>query len=80
LVALEAPAAEDGEAAAAGNEFRAHLLAGIDALPEKVRIVLVLAGIEGHGMREIATLLELPEGTVKSRLHLARRRLLECLR
>jgi len=80
LEALHAPTLEDAEAAAAANEFRRRLLTAIDALPEKLRIVLVLAGIEGHGMREIAALLALPEGTVKSRLHLARRRLLEWLR
>ncbi len=43
-------------------------------------MVIVLAGIEGHGMRELAALLGLPEGTVKSRLHHARRRLAELLR
>ena len=40
----------------------------------------VLFGIEGHGVREVASLLGLPEGTVKSRIHGARRRLLETLR
>lgn len=52
----------------------------IDALPEKLRIVTVLAAIEEHDVREVARLLELPEGTVKSRLHLARKALAESLR
>jgi RNA polymerase sigma-70 factor (ECF subfamily) len=52
----------------------------VDALPEKLRIVTVLAAIEGHGVAEVARLLELPQGTVKSRLHLARKALAERLR
>ncbi len=59
---------------------RAALWAAIDALPEKLRVVIVLASIEGHDMREVAALLRIPEGTVKSRLFLARRRLKEALR
>lgn len=51
----------------------------IDRLPEKLRVVLVLASIEGHEMRDVAALLRVPEGTVKSRLFLARRRLKEHL-
>src|SRR5262245_49181243 len=51
----------------------------IDALPEKLRIVVVLAGIEEHNVQEVAILLDLPEGTVKSRLFLARKRLKELL-
>jgi RNA polymerase sigma-70 factor (ECF subfamily) len=51
----------------------------IDALPEKLRIVIVLAAIEEHDVRQIAKLVRLPEGTVKSRLFLARQRLKELL-
>jgi RNA polymerase sigma-70 factor (ECF subfamily) len=51
----------------------------IDALSEKLRVVVVLAGIEGHDIREVAALLELPEGTVKSRLFLARQQLTDAL-
>ena len=71
------PTAED---IAAQGEFRTRLFAAIDALPGKLRIVVLLAGIEGHNMREVASLLGVPEGTVKSRLHEARRRLLETLK
>src|SRR5262245_21703789 len=60
---------------------RTHRLwEAIDTLPEKLRIVTVLAGIEEHDIREVALLLDLPEGTVKSRLFLARQRLKELLR
>jgi len=51
----------------------------IDALPDKLRLVTVLSGIEGHNIREVALLLALPEGTVKSRLFLARQLLKERL-
>ena len=52
----------------------------IDRLSEKLRVVIVLAGIHGHDIREVAALLELPEGTVKSRLFLARQQLKEALK
>jgi RNA polymerase sigma-70 factor (ECF subfamily) len=63
----------------AADERAAQLWQAIDALPEKLRIVVVLAGIEGHDMREVGALLRVPEGTVKSRLFLARQRMKEWL-
>jgi len=51
----------------------------IDALSEKLRVVIVLSAIEGYDIKEVAALLELPEGTVKSRLFLARQQLKEAL-
>jgi RNA polymerase sigma-70 factor (ECF subfamily) len=51
----------------------------IDSLPEKLRVTIVLASIEGHEVRDVAALLGVPEGTVKSRLFLARQRLRESL-
>ncbi len=64
----------------ASREFEQHLDRAVDDLPRKLRIVVVLAAIEQYDTREVAELLELPEGTVKSRLFLARRRLAEKLR
>jgi len=59
---------------------RARLLwRSIDALPDKLRIVIVLAAIEEHDIQEVARLLRLPAGTVKSRLFLGRQRLRELL-
>jgi RNA polymerase sigma-70 factor (ECF subfamily) len=63
----------------AASERSARLWKAIDTLPDKLRVVTVLAGIEEHDIREVALLLRLPEGTVKSRLFLARQRLKELL-
>ena len=76
--------AEGRDAPTTAEAFEAHeraarLWDAIDALPEKLRIVVVLAGIEGHDVKEVAALLRLPEGTVKSRLFLARQRMRERL-
>ena len=57
----------------------ARLWRAIDALPEKLRLVVVLVNIEGHDVAAAAELLRLPTGTVKSRLFLARQRLKEWL-
>jgi len=79
--AIEAPAqTESVEDAAARAELRARVGEAVDALPEKLRIVTVLAAIQEHDVASVARLLELPEGTVKSRLHLARKALAERLR
>jgi RNA polymerase sigma-70 factor (ECF subfamily) len=51
----------------------------IDTLPTKLRMVLVLASIEGHEVKDVASLLGIPKGTVKSRLFVARQRLKEQL-
>jgi RNA polymerase sigma-70 factor (ECF subfamily) len=68
------PEAEMSDPAIA-SERSAIVWQAIDALPEKLRLPLVLSGIEGHDIREVASLLGLPEGTVKSRLFTARERM-----
>ncbi len=79
LVAEATPTAADAEKHALSLDVQDRLRRAIDGLPEKLRMVLVLCAIEGHEIREVAALLELPEGTVKSRLYLARKRLMEVL-
>jgi RNA polymerase sigma-70 factor (ECF subfamily) len=64
----------------ARREVSEAVTAAVDALPEKLRVVTVLAALEGRDVAAVARLLELPEGTVKSRLHLARKALAERLR
>jgi RNA polymerase sigma-70 factor, ECF subfamily len=63
----------------ADRERATHLWNAIDALPGKLRVAIVLSGIEGHDTREVAALLDIPEGTVRSRLFLARKALAEKL-
>lgn len=54
--------------------------AALSSLPEPQREVVFLTFYEGLSYPEIATLLGVPEGTVKSRMFHARRKLAEVLR
>jgi RNA polymerase sigma-70 factor (ECF subfamily) len=72
--------AESAETALERRERRAHVHAAVDALPERLRLVVLLAAIEEHDLDEVARLLEVPVGTVKSRLFRARALLAERLR
>jgi RNA polymerase sigma-70 factor (ECF subfamily) len=47
----------------------------LEALSDEFREVVLLADVEGFSYREIAEIMEIPVGTVMSRLHRARRRL-----
>jgi RNA polymerase sigma-70 factor, ECF subfamily len=54
------------------NQVRAT----VERLPEDLRLVLALVALEGRSYREVADLLEIPIGTVMSRLSRARAQLL----
>jgi RNA polymerase sigma-70 factor (ECF subfamily) len=71
--------APDGDVTGA-RERSERLWAAIDRLPEKLRVVIVLAAIEEHGVKDVAKLVGAPEGTVKFRLFDARKKLQEMLR
>ena len=49
------------------------VLQALIELPHVYRVVVLLADIQGHAYREIATMLSIPLGTVMSRLYRARR-------
>jgi RNA polymerase sigma-70 factor (ECF subfamily) len=74
------PPAVNAEDLAASNEFQAHLENALAELPGKLRLVLLLAAMEGHTIDEIASMLGISTGTVKSRIFYARRQLAEKLR
>ena len=74
------PPAANAEGLAASNEFQAHLENALAELPEKLRLALLLAAMEGHTIEEIAGMLGISTGTVKSRIFYARRQLAEKLR
>jgi RNA polymerase sigma-70 factor, ECF subfamily len=74
--------APDPEGLAAENQRAERLWRAIDDLPDKLREAIVLSAIQGYDVHEVALLLGLPDGTVKSRLFLARKGLaqrLQCL-
>ena len=56
-------------------EVRRIILASVDALGPKHRLVVVLHYMNGLNLAEIAQVVDCPVGTVKSRLHYALRRL-----
>jgi len=74
------PPAATAEDLAASNEFEAHLENALSELPEKLRLVLLLAAMEGHTIDEIGVILGISTGTVKSRIFYARKQLAEKLR
>ena len=61
------------------GEQRDRILAAIDTLGEKHRLVVFLRYYAGLSNEEIAQSLDIPSGTVRSRLHVARHRLRELL-
>jgi len=74
------PRVATAEDLAASAEFQEHLERALAELPEKFRIVLLLAAMEGHTIEEVAALLGIPVGTVKSRLFFGKKQLAEKLR
>jgi RNA polymerase sigma-70 factor, ECF subfamily len=65
---------------AARSQFEEQLERAMDELPEKLRLVLMLSAMQDHTLEEVAGMLGVPIGTVKSRLFLARKKLAEKLR
>ncbi len=53
----------------------AEVVAAVEALPEAYRSAVLLADVEGFAYKEIAEILDVPIGTVMSRLHRGRKAL-----
>jgi len=53
--------------------------AAVEALPEQFRMAVLLADVEGFSYKEIAEILDVPIGTVMSRLHRGRKTLQKVL-
>jgi RNA polymerase sigma-70 factor, ECF subfamily len=68
------------EQIAVSNEFHRRLERALEELPNKARLVVVLSAIQGYTLEEVALMLEIPLGTVKSRLFFARKQLADKLR
>jgi RNA polymerase sigma-70 factor (ECF subfamily) len=80
------PLPDDNDPADAGAtgqieaiELRPDLEAALDAIPPEFRAAVVLVDIEGLPLDQVAELLEVPVGTVKSRVFRGRRLLAKIL-
>lgn len=58
-----------------GQQFDAAVADALDRLPEKLRTVVELVDVGGLAYQEAADVLDVPVGTIMSRLHRARRRI-----
>ena len=65
--------------AALRRELGGAIQAALDTLPEHHRAVIVLREIEGMSYEEMAVTLEVPKGTIMSRLFHARKKMQEAL-
>jgi RNA polymerase sigma-70 factor, ECF subfamily len=74
------PPAVTAEDVAASNQFQVHLDRALEELPEKLRLALLLSAMDGYTIHEIASMVGVPAGTVKSRIFIARKKLAEKLR
>lgn len=72
---LPADSAEGPEAMAEASARKQALEKGIALLPEDLRAALVLRDMQGFSYEEIAEILSVPMGTVKSRINRARDKL-----
>ena len=77
--ALEGPQEPEDPSSAGGAAWDQSIRRAVDALPEDQRRVVELAFCEGLTHTEVAGALRIPEGTVKSRLRLARSKLVRSL-
>ena len=82
VTALRVPDADTSDIAASleQDEVRAHLHRQIDSLPERYKILVALRYQQELSYEEIAGVLSLPLGTVKTGLFRARAQLREALR
>jgi len=74
--AIAEPQPIDVAGVAEDRVFVQRVCAAIDELPEKLREVMMLSAIQDLDQTDVAHILGIPEGTVRSRLHLARKQLL----
>lgn len=61
------------------GQFGDEVTKALMQLPEDFRVLIILADVEGHSYKEISAILRLPVGTIRSRLHRARKILRELL-
>lgn len=76
---METPAMVDGAKEAEQQVMLNQLRKEIECLPEKFRCVLQLSLVEEMDAADVGAMLGIPAGTVRSRVHTARKLLLEVM-
>ncbi len=77
---MESPTLVDGAKEAEQQVMLDRLRREIERLPEKFRSVLQLSLVEEMDAADVGAVLRIPAGTVRSRVHTARKLLLEVMR
>jgi RNA polymerase sigma-70 factor (ECF subfamily) len=77
---LSQAAASGPEASLVAKETKELIWEGLDRLPADMRMVIILRDLQGKSYEEVAEILGLPLGTVKSRVNRARLQLARVLR
>ena len=75
LVPVEDAGLQSAERGPEANIFAAEVLEEVSQLPEALRVTVLLAYVEGYKYAEVAEILDIPVGTVMSRLAAARTKL-----
>lgn len=75
LVPVEDTPLEDTKPGIEANIFAAEVLAAVNTLPEAQRACVMLAYVEGYSYQDCASILDVPIGTIMSRLAAARAKL-----
>ncbi len=73
------PTVVDGENSAEQRVLIEQLRAEISRLPERLRAVLLLSVVQDMDAEDVGAVLGIPAGTVRSRLHAAKKLLLEAM-
>ncbi|HEU0164840.1 MAG TPA: sigma-70 family RNA polymerase sigma factor [Thermomicrobiales bacterium] len=76
----QAQGTEHPETFAARTELSGYLERALASLPDDQRLAIVLADVQGYGYEEVAQIMDVAVGTVKSRISRGRSRLREILR
>lgn len=80
LVSREAASAESPEEQVLHGERKRLVQKAVDELPQRLRTVVLLFYMEEQSIDQIARIMGIPAGTVKSRLHHARKALKQKLK
>jgi RNA polymerase sigma-70 factor (ECF subfamily) len=71
--------AEEPEETARKDEFVKGLVGAVDSLPTDHKVVFILSQVEGLKYKDIAEVMGIPEGTVKSRMFACLKKIREVL-